>query len=154
MAADDIQQMLEAVRRASGGTTSITAVAEPEEEESSPEKPQPALSDMLKAIRVADLPKPPKEDFSEAARMMAQPTPSLTDRAARVGQPMVPLEPPSTAPPPPHLVRGPFGRPIPPQPVEDELESQAYREREAAEQSEEEKQRMERLDPLSRIAVA
>ncbi len=51
--ADDIQQMLEAVRRASGGTASTTAVAEPEEEESSPEKPQPALGDMLKAIRVA-----------------------------------------------------------------------------------------------------
>ena len=82
--ADDIQQMLEAVRRASGGSTSTTAVAEPEEE-SSPEK-QPALGDMLKAIRAANLPKPPKEDLSEAAPRIPRPA----------------------------MVRGPFGTPIPP----------------------------------------
>jgi N12 class adenine-specific DNA methylase len=164
---NDLQGWLRAIRSAGHGGGGAT-VAEPEDEELSPsDERQPSLSEMLSAIRNA---KSAESEAEKAARAHVTPsttagptldqaispeTPARVTRMGEgVGRSMIPFEPPTTAPPPPHLVRGPFGQPIPPEPVEEELEGEAYSEREAAEQSEEEKQRLERLDPLSRIVVA
>src|SRR5579864_8193825 len=119
-----------------------TAVAEPEED--------PVLSEIE---QLGKPPKQPKEDLTEAERLTRTPSgPSLSQRADRLGT--LPLElPPS--PVQPHLVRGQFDQPIPPLPVEQQLESERFREMQAGGPEKQEGQDLqERLGPGGRVVAA
>ena len=100
-------------RRLAGGASAGAAVAEPEEED-------PAIAEFK---RMATPPKPP-EDTAAMARVtkpfatIPSPQGAPTAQASRLGE--LPLElPPS--PLQPHAVRGQFGQPIPPLPIEQQL---------------------------------
>jgi N12 class adenine-specific DNA methylase len=119
------------------------AVAEPED---------PVLSEISK---LGKPPAAPKEDLTEAARVLKTPLPSLSDQASRLGE--LPLElPPSSLQP--HAVRGQFGQPIPPLPVEEKLESERYKETTdkgiGEPEKEQEQSREDAMGALGRIGKA
>src|SRR5665213_1480739 len=133
----DLQQWLGAVRSAGG-----TAVAEPDEEAAKPKDSEDesggSLDDMLKAVRAVG---PSATEAAARAHVTPSETPGagtlppqfpsqLDQQAQDVGKPLVPpLTPPSGAP---SLVRGPFGQPIPPVNVQQQLDAETQAEQQRA----------------------
>jgi hypothetical protein len=137
--ANDQDPYLDELSRATKGGGA--AVAEPEESDA-------YLRELSAATKP---PAAPKEDLTEAARVLKTPLPTVSDQASRLGE--LPLELP-TSPLQPHAVRGQFGQPIPPLPVEQQIESEKFKEQQAQQQQEEEQRRQEALGPVGRVAVA